>query len=405
MSAFHYTAIDRSGKKKQGVIEGDSERQAKQLLKEQGLFPLDIKTIRSERTTTVNRLWSRRGLKIKDVAIVTRQLATLLTAGLPVAEALKAIGEQSETASMKSIILAVRAKVTEGYSLAGSMKEFPRAFSNLYCATVAAGEKSGRLAVVLNRLADYTEQQQAIRQKIQSALIYPSMMILVSCGIVAFLLTFVVPKMVDVFQTLGQELPFMTQLLITISHGLTNYAGYALIILLIIVTVCRVAIKRYQRLRKQLHQLLLKVPLLSRNIRLLNTARFAKTLAILSQSGMAVLEAMTVAAELVTNIPMSDAMHTATARVREGASIHLALKQTQFFPVMSLYLIASGEATGQLEVMLERAATNQEEEMKRFIDIALTLFEPLIILVMGSVVLFIVLAIMLPIFSINDMVN
>jgi general secretion pathway protein F len=343
------------------------------------------------------------GINHKELSLITRQLATLLAAGMPVEEVLAAVAEQTEKPRSKGLILSIRGKVLEGYSLANALREFPRAFSALYCSTVAAGEKSGHLEVVLQRLADYTEQQFQMQQKIKNALIYPGVMILVSVGIVGFLLEYVVPKMVAVYSNVGQSLPGMTQLLIALSNGI-KYAGvYFLIVLAVGIFFFRRALKNNISFREKIHHSLLRLPLLGNTIKITNTARFSRTFAILSSAGVSVLEAMSIAAQLVTNIPIRKAIEEASNRVREGANINLALKQTRFFPPMSIHLIASGEASGQLEPMLERAANNQDNDIKQLIDTSLTLFEPAIILIMGAIVLFIVLAILLPIFQLDQL--
>ena len=295
----------------------------------------------------------------------------------------------------------MRAKVLEGHTLAAGLAEFPKAFSELYRSTVAAGEQSGHLDVVLERLADYTEKQYLTKQKVQHALIYPVIMTVVSIAIVSFLLVFVVPKMINVFATTKQALPLSTQLLVGFSAWLKAYGIYAVVFIIIAFIGFRFSL-RNKAFKYAMHKLILKIPLFARTSKTINTARFARTFGILSMAGVPVIEAMTVSAELIQNLPMRDAVLAATGKVREGAGISLALKQTAYFPAMSIHLIASGEAGGKLEDMLERAANNQERDVSNLIDTIMALFEPMLILVMGGVVLFIVLAIMLPIFSLDQ---
>lgn len=406
MPAYHYLAMTQAGIEKKGVIEADNESQARQLLRDQSLVPLQLKpTQEKQRSQSSYSLpaWFRRQSRLsqKEVALVTRQFATLVAAGLPVEEGLAAVAEQSEKAHVKGLVLSVRSKVLEGHALASAMKEYPHAFSPLYCATIAAGEKSGHLDKVLLRLADYTEQQWNVRQKLRTALIYPSMIVLVAFGIVGFLLAYVVPKMVGVYARMDQSLPLMTEVLIAISNFIRQY-GLVLIILLVVGGYLWLrALKQSEALREKTHLFLLRLPLIGNAIKTADTARFSRTLSILSASGVSVLEAMLISAQLITTIPIRKAVLEAVNRVREGAAIHLALKQTTYFSPMSVHMIASGEKSGQLENMLERVAQNQENDITRLIDVSLALFEPAVILLMGAIVLFIVLAVLLPIFQLN----
>lgn len=403
MGAFQYVVVNAKGTKQKGIIEADSFKQARQLLREQGLTPLDVQPAQQKMSQMKIKAFGKPSVSVKDLALMTRQLATLLAAGLPIEEVLAAVGEQTENARTKGLILAVRGKVLEGHSLAAALREFPQAFNELYCSTVSAGEKSGHLDIVLQRLADYTEQQFQMRQKVQHALIYPSIMILVAMGILIFLLEFVVPKMISVYSGIGQALPMMTSVLISISMNIKSYGLYGLLVLVLMIFFFRRQLKKNIGFKQKVHRLSLRLPVIGNAIKVTNTARFARTFAILSSAGVSVLEAMGVASKLITNLPIRDAVTESTKRVREGANIHLALKQTGFFPPMSIHLIASGESSGQLEPMLERAANNQEGEITRLIDTSLALFEPAIILVMGAIVLFIVLAILLPIFQLDQL--
>lgn len=405
MAAFHYVAINNKGEKQKGTIEADNAKQARQMLRAKNLSPLEMNPAQQKMTKAVTpggRIFGKQSITAKELALVTRQLATLLAAGLPIEEVLAAVAEQTEKPKTKGLILSVRGKVLEGHALASAMRDFPYAFSALYCSTVAAGEKSGHLDVVLQRLADYTEKQYEMRQKVIHALIYPAIMVFVAIGIVGFLLEFVVPKMIAVYSNINQTLPGMTQFLIALSEGLKSYG---LIILLVIVVgffLFRRAMKNSDAFRTKVHAFYLRIPIIGNTIKTANTARFSRTFAILSSAGVPVLEAMGISSALITNIPIREAVEEATNRVREGANIHLALKQTTYFPPMSIHLIASGESSGQLENMLERAANNQDNEITRLIETSLALFEPAIILLMGAIVLFIVLAVLLPIFQLDQ---
>ncbi|MBV9575380.1 MAG: type II secretion system inner membrane protein GspF [Gammaproteobacteria bacterium] len=409
MPAYHFIAMSSQGKEQKGVIEAENEKHARQLLRDKSLTPISVHPAQrkySEKKTgwlpNLSALTQTQGLSAKELALLTRQFATLLSAGLPIEESLLAVAEQTEKARIKGLMLSVRSKVVEGHALATALRDHPEAFSTLFCATVAAGEKSGHLEKVLLRLADYTEQQWHMRQKLKTALIYPTMIVLVAGGIVGFLLEYVVPKMIAVYGHLNQALPTLTQLLIMLSGLVKTYGLYALLALIIGIYLWRRALKKSPALRMRAHRLLLRIPLIGYAVNTADTARFARTLSILSASGVPVLEAMQIAAQLIIIVPIRHAVQEAVQHVREGAAIYLALKQTTYFPPVSVHMIASGEASGQLEGMLERVAFNQEDEIKRLIDVALALFEPAIILVMGAIVLFIVLAVLLPIFNLNQ---
>lgn len=406
MPAYHYVAIHMDGHEKKGVIEAETEKHARQLLRDQALVPVRIRPAQEKKSVETSSglamLTKQRGINSAELALITRQFATLLSAGLPVEESLLAVAEQTEKQRIKGLILSVRSKVVEGHALASALREHPEAFSALFCATIASGEQTGHLDKVLLRLADYTEQQASMRQKLTTALIYPAMIVLVALGIVGFLLEYVVPKMVAVYAHLNQSLPLLTQLLIGISHFVNYYGWYVLIVLVLGLYFWLRALKMNIALREKTHLFLLRLPLFGYMIKTADTARFARTLSILTAAGVPVIEAMTISAQLITSIPIRKAVQEAVHRVREGTTIYSALKQTSYFPPMSTHMIASGEASGQLENMLERVARNQEDEITRFIDVALALFEPAIILIMGVIVLFIVLAVLLPIFQLNQ---
>jgi general secretion pathway protein F len=405
MGAYNYTALDASGKNRKGVVQADNEKMARQQLRQQGLTPIDLRYVSQASQTKIGYFNLRRTrVSVAELALLTRQLATMLQAGIPLDEGLQSIAEQAEKQREKSMLLAVRAKVLEGHSLAVGLAEFPQVFNNLYRATVAAGEKTGHLDKVLERLAEFTERRHEVRQKITQALIYPSVIICAAIGIVSFLLAFVVPKMITVFQQSGQVLPVATQILLAMSQFLQSFGLY-LVLIIIIGVVFFVRALRRPIFKARVDRWLLKLPLFGKAIRLVNTARFAHTFAILTAAGVSVLEAMRIGSDIVTNTPIKESLVIATRQVREGVAIHRALKQTGYFPPMSIYLIASGENTGQLEPMLQRTANTQERQVEQMINVILTLFEPLMILVMGSIVLFIVLAILLPIFNMDQLVH
>ncbi|RUR08276.1 GspF family T2SS innner membrane protein variant LspF [Legionella sp. km772] len=400
MGAYQYLALKKNGSSDKGVIEADSERHARQLLREQGLIPTQVQTLTQQKTGA----HSKSKISAADLALMTRQLATLLAAGIPVEESLRGVSEQTEKDKVRELIIGIRAKVLEGYGLAQAMAQYPNAFPELYRATVGAGEQTGRLDLVLEKLAEYTENQQTTRQKIQQALIYPLIMIIVSVGIISFLLTFVVPKIIEVFTSSGQTLPAMTEVLISLSDYVKNYGLYTLLALVTLLIAFKRSLHNI-KVKTLWHRLLLKIPIVSYLIRTVNVARYIHTFGILFAAGVSVLETMRVSASLVTNLIMREAFDTATLRVREGAGINEALKETHFISPMAIHLIASGEKSGQLSSMMERAASHLDNEVKRLIDTSLTLLEPLVILMMGAVVLFIVLATLLPIFSMEQLVT
>jgi general secretion pathway protein F len=405
MGAFEYTALDDRGREKKGVLEGDAARQVRQQLREQGWVPLAVQEVAQREARRSKRAGIlQRGISATDLALLTRQLATLTRAGLPLEECLRAVSQQTEKARIKSMLLAVRSRVMEGHTLAAGLADFPSIFPELYRTTVDAGEQSGHLERVLERLADYTENRQLMRQKIQLAVFYPALLTLVAILVVGGLMTYVVPQVVQVFDNIGQQLPPLTRGLIAISDFLRHY-GLFILLLVVLGVIGFSYLLRNVGMRRRFHRFLLTVPMISRLERGLNTGRFARTFSILAASGVQVLESMRISAQVMSNIPMQEAVAEASARVREGTGIAAALEKSGYFPPMTVHLIASGEASGKLEEMLERAAINQEREIETLIAAVLGLFEPLLILLMGGIVLIIVLAILLPIFDLNQLVQ
>lgn len=403
MPAFEYKALDARGKQKQGVLEADAPRAVRQQLRERGLTPLAVEPA-IEKQSRTSPLSGRGSLAAADLALVTRQLATLIQSGIPVEQALSAAAQQSGKPRIRSMLIAIRAKVMEGYSLADSLAEFPRAFPRLYRSTVAAGEHAGHLDLVLNRLADYTESRQESRQKIQLAAIYPIILTVVSLGIVVFLLTYVVPDIIEVFVRQGQELPALTAAMLSASEFLGNYGVYLLILLLLMVMAFRVGLRR-PGFRMRFHRWLLHLPMVSGMARGVNTARYASTLSILTTSGVPLVDAMRIAGEVLSNDYLRQQLKEAARKVSEGGSLHRALDQTGYFPPMMLHMIASGEASGELDSMLERTARMQENTLQSKIAAIVGLFEPMMLVVMGAVVMIIVLAIMLPILNMSNLVG
>ena len=405
MSGFEYSALDPAGRETRGVIEADTERHARSLLRERGLAPLAVEGIRSAVAQPGRRkLFSRPGLSRKGLALVTRQFATLVRAGLTIEECLNVLIEQTESAGARTLFAAVRARVLEGQSLSRSLAEYPDSFPQIYRAMVEAGEQSGRLGDVLERLADYTENREALRDNVVIAFIYPVLVIVVAFAVVALLLVYVVPKVTRVFANLGQALPLVTRILIAISDFVRS-SGVGWLAGLVGAFIAARLLLRDPARRHRWHGWLLRVPLVGRLIRGVNAARFADTLGILTASGVPLLASLQSAAAVLTNLPMRAAVDEAVRRVREGAALAPSLGAAKLFPPLVIHLIASGEATGRLDTMLVRAAEAQSRELENWIRGLTALLGPLLILAMGMVVLFVVVAILLPIFEMNQLVR
>ncbi len=403
MDAFEYVALTSTGKEKRGVLEGDSPRQIRQQLRDSGLTPLSVDSA-SEKSSGRRRYSFQRKVNAMELALITRQMATLLRSGLPLEHVLKTTAQQTDKRHVERTLLAVRAKVLEGRTLADGLSQFPRVFPELYIKTVSSGEESGHLEVVLERLADYTEQRQQMRQKTLLALFYPALLTIVSILIVAGLLTYIVPQVTRVFDSVAQELPWITQALIATSDTIRAHGVTLLILITILILFFSYLIKQPGP-KLAWHRLILHLPLVGKLVRTSNAARFSRTLSIMAASSVPILDALRIAAQVLTNLPMQSAVEEAATLVREGSSLHGALEKTGYFPPMTLSLLASGESSGNLEGMLDRSAEIQDREVEALVSTILGLFEPLLILFMGGVILTIVLAILLPIFDLNQLVG
>lgn len=408
MAAFEYTAIDKKGKQTKGVMEGDAARQVRAALREKGMIPLSVEPTQQKGGGTKGKEKSggsvgRLRLSSSELALITRQLATLSAGGLPLEECLKAVGDQCEKPKIKTMMLSVRARVVEGHSLADGLTDYPTVFDRLYRSMVAAGEKAGHLDEVLERLADHTENQQRMKQKITSAMVYPIILLVVSISIVSALLAFVVPQIVSQFESSGAELPTLTIIMLTLSDFIRAYGVYTLVALIAAYWFIKVLLKNENRLRKW-HAMQLRIPMIGRLILVLSSARFARTLSILTASGVPLLEGLKISGDVLNNLVLREAMKEVAISVREGSSLFRAMERTGYFPPIMIHMIASGERSGELEQMLTRTATNQEGEFESFVTVMLNLMEPLMILVMGGMVFTIVLAVLLPIFSINKLI-
>ncbi|MCB1623856.1 MAG: type II secretion system inner membrane protein GspF [Pseudomonadales bacterium] len=405
MGAFEYVALDAGGREQKGVLEGDTPRHVRQLLRERSLLPVSVAEVAQRESRRQRGGFSvRRGVSSGDLALLTRQLATLVRAGLPLEEGLLAVSQQTEKPRIQSILLGVRSKVMEGHTLADGLADFPRVFPEIFRSTVAAGEQSGHLDNVLERLADYTENREGMRQKIIGAMLYPIVLSVICFAIVSMMLVYVVPKVIDVFESSKAKLPLATRVLIGTSDFLRDYGIY----ILIIAAIAIFAFTRWLRspaARNRFHRFLLRVPLYGRVLRGFNTARFTRTFSILTGSAVPVLEAMRIAGDVVTNLPMRDAVSEAAARVREGAPIGRSLAVSKLYPPMTIHLISSGESSGELDTMLERAALSQERELDGLLAALVGLLGPLLIIFMGLFVMGIVFAMLLPIFEMNNLIR
>lgn len=404
MGAYSYVALDEHGKRRKGVTEADSARQVRQQLRDKGWFIESVSVSQKASNRKSSGGLFSPSLTVADLALLTRQLATLVGSGMPLEECLKAAADQSEKQRVRSLLLSVRSKVLEGFSLASALKEYPRAFPVLYQATVNAGEHSGHLDQVLNRLADYMEDQQQIRNQIQIASIYPSILILVAIGIIVFLLKSVVPQIIGAITATGGELPVPTQWLLASSAWIQAYWLHSLVAGVLIGVSIHIFNRAKER-RIRTHRLFLRLPLIGRISRGFNTSRFIGTVAMLSGAGVPLVEAMKIAAQVVSNLEIQTRVTKAAVSVSEGGSLHKALSEAGYFRPMMLHMIGSGEASGELDAMLAKTADAEDRQVKDLISTILGLMEPLMLIMMGGIVLIIVLAIVLPMMEMNTLVG
>jgi len=410
MASYSYQALDQNGRTQKGLIQAETERQLVEQLQAKGLVPLAFERQESASEAqsahpkaVVKSLFVKR-LSNADLCQITQQLSTLLQASLPLDDALKAVIEQSHKNVIKTVLNQILAHVNEGLALAQALAHHPKSFPAAYVATVAAGEQSGNLAKVLERLATYTEQVQATQSRIQLALLYPSMIMLVALGVLVLLLTYVVPQVIEVIINMDQELPALTIGLISVSGFIKTKGVYLLLFGLLALVVVNFALKK-PKIQMTVHRILLKTPLIGPYLAIFNAARFSKTLALLTASGVPIVDAFKGAQAVVGNLYLRQHINAAGLSIREGSSIFLALKERPILPPIALHLVASGETSGRLAQMLDQAANQLDTQLQRSISVALSLIEPLMMLVMGGLVLVIVMAILLPIFDMNQMVG
>ena len=401
MEAFQYQALDAAGRTVSGVVQADTARQARTQLRAQGLLPSTIGPVHARERARQG--WAR-GISSAELSLLTRQMATLLESGLTMEQTLNALIEATSEPTTREVLTGVKTEVTAGLSFAGALGAYEKSFPDFYRALVHGGEESGALPVVLQHLADYLDARQALKQKTSLALLYPVLVTVVALAIVTGLLVYVVPQVVQVFQQSRQSLPLLTRALIALSDFLRAAWPYILVIIGGGITAAHMALRR-DAPRRSWHAMLLRLPWLGPLVRGTNTSRFASTLAILVGGGVPLLSALASGARVMTNMVMRDAIERAIERVREGASLARALGETRAFPPLLIHLVASGEVSGRLEQMLNRAAHLETQALERRLAVFLTLLEPVMILVMGGVVLMIVLAILLPIIEINQLVH
>jgi len=405
MTAYSYRALNVQGKVVKGVVEGDSERQIRSVLRGQDLRPMEVKATagKSDRRWYWPKIFKPR-VKVAELALLTRQLATLVQSNLPLDACLQATAQQTRKSRLKSLLLQVRSRVVEGHTLAFAMGEFPLVFDELYRSMVKAGEHAGFLGEVLEQLADYTEQRQYTQQKLKMAMIYPFILVLVAIAVVTALMVLVVPELVEIFAHTQTQLPPLTRYLIATSDFIRE-RGLLVLGLIVVSIISWQQLLKNQAVRHRWHNVLLAIPGLSGLFTTIDTARFASTLSILMSSGVPLLEALHIAGEVLSNRVLRDASMDVAKRVQEGGSLHRAMEHSGRFPPMMVHMVASGEASGELEKMLARSADNQERELEMTLTAMMGVFEPLMVVIMGGMVLTIVLAVLLPIFDLNSMVG
>jgi general secretion pathway protein F len=406
MPAFRYEAVDGAGATRKGVVNADSARAARSDLRSQGLVPIVVDAI----TAQVDELGQTRRrafgdkLSTVELALFTRQLASLLEASLPLEQAFTALLEQAERPYVRDLVASIRSEVMGGSSLSDALARHPRDFTDIYRALVSSGEQIGQLSRVLSRLADYIERRNALVQKVRLAFMYPAIVTVVAFAIVIFLLTYVVPQIVSVFANTKQKLPVLTVIMLAISDFVRSYGWIVAIVLIAAFIAWRSALKNPE-IKHGWHSWLLNAPLYGKFERSLNTSRFASTLAITTGSGVPILRALQTSRDTLSNVAMRDQVEDATNSVREGVSLARALSAHKHFPPMLIHMIRAGEVTGELPTMLERASAAQEQDLERRAMTIAGLLEPALILVMGVVVLLIVLAVLMPIIEINQLVR
>jgi general secretion pathway protein F len=403
---FEYHGINARGKDVRGIIDADTARLARTRLKRSGVFPTEIQEAETQRRVTrreisLGHLTKR--VRIQDVAVMTRQLATLIEAGLPMVPALNSLSHQIENPNLQKVVSQIRERVKEGTSLSDALREFPRVFSNLYVNMVAAGESSGALDIVLVRLADFTENQVKLRNRVMAALIYPIVMVFLASGAVVFLMVRVVPKILELFEDWGQALPLPTVILLQITNFLTSY-GWVLLAGLVVLLLGMIFYFKSERGGFVYDRLVLRAPIFGHLARIIATTRFSRTLGTLLASGIPLIKAMNIVKNIVNNRVIAKAIENSQEGIVEGESIAAPLARSGVFPAMVIDMIAVGENSGQLEHMLIKVSDAYDNQIETTVSGLTSILEPFLIVIMGGIVLFIVLAVLLPVFEMNQMV-
>ena len=409
MPAYSFEAMQHDGKVRRGVIEADTAKAARSLLRTQALVPLDVNPVTgsapgSARSVLQTPLFGGRVFNSTRLAIWTRQIAGLVSAGLPLERALTALADEAEDEKQRNLVAALRAEVNGGTSFARALSQHPSEFSDIYIAVIGAGEQSGHLGLVLERLADDLEESQNLKSKLIGAALYPAIVTLVAIVIVMFLVGYVVPQVANVFAGTKRALPFLTVAMLSISAFVRSYGWAVLGLLVAAGFVGRLAMRR-ESFREKFDASTLGIPLVGRLARDYNAARFASTLAMLAGAGVPILKALQAAAETLSNRAMRADALDALMLVREGAPLASAMAQKKRFPGLVSMFARLGEQTGQLPVMLQRAARQLSTEVQRRAMALATILEPLLIVAMGLVVMLIVLAVLLPIIQLNQFVK
>ncbi len=402
MPAFDYVALDSAGKRQRGILEADSDRLARQQLRERQLIPVEVSASQKKQSGEQGGLSFLQRISIADLSLFTRHLATLVQSGIPLEEALHATARQTRHRRLQSVVMSLRSRVLEGHSLADGLGDFPRVFTPVYRALVASGEQSGDLGLVLNQLADYTEDSQKLRATLMQALVYPLALTVVAVGVIAVLMVYVVPKVVAQFDHYGQTLPLLTRILIVVSDAMVTYWLPAVLLLFLAGIAGRWWMRDATR-RERVHKKLLRLPVVGDVLLTVDSARLLHTLAILLASGVSLIEAIKVGLGTLNNLHLQQGMADVANDVREGKSFSFSLQQMGELPPMAVYMIASGEQSGELDAMVKRSADNLARELEMRVGIMTSLFEPILIVVMGVIVLGIVLAILLPILQLNNL--
>lgn len=401
MPAYQFIALDGTGKQQKGVMEGDSARQIRQQLRDQALIPVAVEPV-EQKNKKVSGKWFQKKVTAYDLALMTRQLSVLIASAIPLEEAIKAVAKQSEKAHVQNLLMAVRSKVLEGHSLANALQQASK-FPDLYIATIAAGERSGHLDLILDQLAEYTENRFAMQKKIQGAMIYPIILMIMSFAIVMGLMTYVVPDIVKTFEHNKDALPWITVTLMKMSDFIRASWPFMLTIgfigIVVFIRFLNTSVGHYA-----FDRLTLKLPLFGKLSRGINAARFTSTLSILTQSGVPLVDALKIGAAVSNNWIIRDAVNLAAEKVTEGGSLSTQLERSRYFPPMMVQMIKSGEASGELDRMLDRASNMQDKEVTTLISTLLALLEPLMLVLMAIIVLIIVMAVMLPIVNMNNMI-